>query len=120
MVVLAMGPQVLGQMVDALGEHRDLDLGRAGVCLRLAEPLGDLALALARQRHGAETVAAAQTRSASPMSRFICSTSASTDSKRRSPRSRFTNATRSSSPYRSPSNPIRYASTSSPRPVWNC
>ena len=37
MVVLLVGPQMLGQTFDALGEERDLYLGRAGV--RLVGPV---------------------------------------------------------------------------------
>src|SRR3954470_24916459 len=36
-VVVLVRPEVLGQLVDALGEHRDLNLGRAGIGLVLAE-----------------------------------------------------------------------------------
>src|SRR4051812_24786325 len=36
-VVVLVRAEVLGQLVDALGQHRDLDLGRAGVRLMLAE-----------------------------------------------------------------------------------
>src|SRR4029078_4455794 len=36
-VVVLVRPEVLGQLVDALGQHRDLDLGRARVRLVLAE-----------------------------------------------------------------------------------
>ena len=38
-MVLAMGTQMLGELVDALGEQRDLDLGPAGVRGRGAELL---------------------------------------------------------------------------------
>ena len=33
MVVLRVGLEMLGQVVDALGEDRDLDFGRTGVAL---------------------------------------------------------------------------------------
>ena len=36
MIVLGVAFEVLGQVVDALGEDRDLDLGRSGVALALA------------------------------------------------------------------------------------
>src|SRR4051794_7348526 len=117
---LAVRTEMLGQMVDPLREHGDLDLGGTGVLGALAETLGELALTLCGQRHDAGKVAAEHTLTASVTSRPICSTSASTDSKRRPPRSRFMKAILSVSPYRSPSKSIRYASISSPRPVWNC
>src|SRR3954451_6614077 len=119
-MVLAVRTEMLGQMVDPLREHGDLDLGGSGVLRALAETLGELALTLCGQRHAAGKVAAEHTLTASMTSRCICSTSASTDSNRRSPRSRLWNATRRVSPYRSPSKSIRYASISRPRPVWNC
>src|SRR5690606_30128594 len=93
-VVLPVLAQVLVEVVDALGEQRDLDLGRAGVVLVLAEALDDLALLLRGDAHRRETVAAVIARAWST-SRFICSIRASTDSKRFSPRSRSTNAIRS-------------------------
>src|SRR5207248_11687487 len=48
MMVLGLLAQVLGEVVDALGEQRDLDLRRAGVLLAGAEARGELALSLAR------------------------------------------------------------------------
>src|SRR6476659_6364122 len=97
-MVLAVRAQVLGQVVDPLGEHGDLDLGGTGVRGALPVLLGELALALSGQRHAAGKVAAVQIRLASSTSRCICSTSASTDSKRRSPRRRRLKATRRVSP----------------------
>ena len=44
MEVLAMGAQVLGQMVDPGGEQRDLDLARAGVLVVMLVVLDDLLL----------------------------------------------------------------------------
>src|SRR5438270_7871435 len=49
-VVLALLAQVPGEVVDALGEQRDLDLRRAGVLLVRTEPRGYLPLALAGYR----------------------------------------------------------------------
>src|SRR5579884_1336990 len=51
MVVLAMRAQVLGELIDALGHERHLDLGPAGVAIRLAELLDQLLLSLLGQRH---------------------------------------------------------------------
>src|ERR1700761_2084561 len=57
-VIFALLAQVLGEVVDALGEQRDLDLGGPGVLLVCAELRGDLALALAGDGgHGSGTVA---------------------------------------------------------------
>ena len=48
MMVLDLLAQVLGEVVYALGEQRNLDLRRAGVRLAGAEARGDLALSLTR------------------------------------------------------------------------
>jgi hypothetical protein len=45
-VVFALRAQVLGQVVDALGQQRDLDLGVASVRIAATELRGKLALAL--------------------------------------------------------------------------
>src|SRR4029077_18710808 len=50
-VILLVKPQVLGQLVDARRQQRDLNLGGAGVLLVAAEFAHDLELALAGQRH---------------------------------------------------------------------
>ena len=42
MVVVLVHLEVLGQVGDPLGEHRDLNLRRAGVALMLGEPGDDL------------------------------------------------------------------------------
>jgi hypothetical protein len=70
-VVLALLAQVLGEVVDALGEQRDLHLGRAGVRLAAAELLGNLALSLAGDRshergHRSRARASARDVSAAP------------------------------------------------------
>ena len=55
-VVLALRAQVLGQLVDPLGEQRDLDLGRAGVGVGaavLADQLGLLFLGQASSKKAA-------------------------------------------------------------------
>src|SRR3954462_13912514 len=103
-VVLLVRPQVLGQLVDPLGEQGDLDPGVPGVLGIGAELLGELGLALLRQRHAAREGSSARTASTS---RFICSTRASTDGKRRSPRSRLRNLIGRRLPYRSPSKSSR-------------
>ena len=62
MVVLRVGAQVLGELVDALGEQRDLDLGGPGVAIGpavLADQLlllflGKPSSRLHRGRHGVE------------------------------------------------------------------
>jgi hypothetical protein len=43
-MILLMDAEVLGQLVDSIGEHRDLNLGRAGVLRPVAEFLDQLAL----------------------------------------------------------------------------
>ena len=101
MVVLAVGAQVLGELVDPLGEQRDLDLGLAGVgrrcrrtwsissCLRSwVRVMRPVRLAERRAAHR-RTDRARRARRRS----CICSISASTESKRRSPRSRARNST---------------------------
>src|SRR4051794_9098747 len=50
-VVVLVRAEVLGQLVDALGQHRDLDLGRAGVRLVLAELPDMLQLLFLREGH---------------------------------------------------------------------
>src|SRR5215212_5939333 len=50
MVVLVLA-QVVGEVVDATGEHRDLDLGRSRVPLVLPEAGGELRLLLGGQSH---------------------------------------------------------------------
>src|SRR5665213_1103652 len=93
-MVLAVGAQVLGELVDALGEQGHLDLGLAGVGVALAE-LGDqLLLALLGHGHAAGEASRAlqlgpQSSRVCLTSRRICSTSASTLSNRRSPRRRL-------------------------------
>src|SRR5215207_5989673 len=58
MVVLLVGAQMLGEVVDPLGQHGDLDLGRTGVRVALAELRDQLLLALARKgAHRRGTVA---------------------------------------------------------------
>src|SRR3954452_14595416 len=56
-MVLAVGAQVLGELVDALGEQRDLDLGGAGVLARPAVLADQLLLSVLRQRHRRNRVA---------------------------------------------------------------
>jgi tRNA pseudouridine(55) synthase len=51
MIVLAVGLEVLGQIVDALGEDRHLNFGRAGVAGLVGVRLDDFSLAAARNRH---------------------------------------------------------------------
>src|SRR3954470_4847261 len=103
-VVLLVLAQVLGEVVDALGEQGDLDAGIARVLGVVAE-LGDqLGLALLGQRHAVREGSSARTSSTSCV---ICSTSASTEGKRRSPRSRLRKRIDSSWPYRSPSKSSR-------------
>src|SRR4029077_872726 len=101
-MVLAVGAQVLGELVDALGEQRDLDLGRSGVLARTAVLADQLLLLVLRQRHRRDRVAIqaprpsylAQISFASATSRCICATRSSTLGNRFSPRSRLTKATR--------------------------
>src|SRR5437764_10011807 len=50
-VILRVRPQVLGEAVDALGQHRDLDFRRAGVGLMLAERLRCLLLRFLGEGH---------------------------------------------------------------------
>src|SRR5688572_32704112 len=50
-VILRMALEVLGQTVDALGQERNLNLGRTGVALVSAELLDQAPLAVERQRH---------------------------------------------------------------------
>src|SRR5439155_2686846 len=120
-----VGAQVLGELVDPLGQQRNLDLGRAGVAVGPAEPADQLLLLLLGQRHLGRRISPqggvklAQRSRASATSRRICATRSSTLGNRRSPRSRAMNATRSVLAYRSPSQSIRWLSTSTPRPVSN-
>src|SRR6478672_10910438 len=51
MVVLRMGFEMLGQVVDAFGQDRDLDLGRTRVVLALSMFLDQRAFALGGNRH---------------------------------------------------------------------
>src|SRR5689334_4906249 len=51
-VVVLVELQVLGQVGDALGEHRDLDLGRTGVALDRGVLRHDVLLLLSAERHG--------------------------------------------------------------------
>src|SRR5271154_5675745 len=118
---------MLGEVVDALGQQRDLDLGVAHVLLAGAELDGELALAFTGDGgHELATVADGRERQCAPASsrvrstsRCICSISEVGSSKRRSPRRRARNSRRSSLPYRSPSKSRMYASISSPLPVLN-
>src|SRR5690606_26820746 len=50
-VVLLVSLQVLGELLDALGQHRDLNCSGAGVLGVLAEVLGDLALLFCGEWH---------------------------------------------------------------------
>src|SRR5438046_450964 len=50
-VVLRVGLEVLGEVGDALGEDRDLDLGRTGVAFALGMFLDQRLLALGGNRH---------------------------------------------------------------------
>ena len=45
MIVLLMGLEVLGKVVDALGEKSDLNLGGTGIALMKGKPGDDLVLA---------------------------------------------------------------------------
>src|SRR5438132_16062 len=56
-MVVAVGPEVLGEVVDARREQRYLHLGRARIGLRLPELLDDFALRLDGQAHRRRTVA---------------------------------------------------------------
>ena len=51
MVVLHVGLEVLGQVVDALGQDRDLHFGRTGVARLGGIRLDDFGLAVGRNRH---------------------------------------------------------------------
>src|SRR5215204_1500571 len=53
MVVLGVGLEVLGQVVDAFGQDCDLDLGRPGVAGLMPMFLDERGLALRRDRHRA-------------------------------------------------------------------
>src|SRR5205814_9580457 len=55
-VILRMRPQVLGEAVDALGQHRDLDFRRAGVGLVLAERLRCVPLRVLGEGHAPPSV----------------------------------------------------------------
>src|SRR5207244_10658091 len=96
-VVLAVRAQVLGQVVDALGEQRNLDLGGAGIPILATELADQLLLLLLGQRHQGG-VKLAQSSLAAWTSRCICAVSSLTPGNRRSPRSRLMNAIRSVRP----------------------
>src|SRR5438128_8126305 len=96
-VVLAVRAQVLGQVVDALGEQRNLDLGGAGIAILATELADQLLLLLLGQRHQGG-VKLAQCSLAASTSRCICAISSLTPGNRRSPRSRLMNAIRSVRP----------------------
>src|SRR5690606_21965798 len=51
MVVLRVGLEVLGQIVDPLGQNGDLHLGGAGIACLLGEFFHQRGLALSRNRH---------------------------------------------------------------------
>ena len=54
-MVLALLAQMLGQVVDALGQQGHLDLGVAGVLYAGSELCGDLSLALCGYCHSGRT-----------------------------------------------------------------
>ena len=60
MVVLRVGLEMLGQSVDALGEERDLDLGRPSVAFMRLELLDQALLAVDSQRHRGPPIASSQ------------------------------------------------------------
>src|SRR5213078_897098 len=92
-MVLAVGPQVLCELVDPLGEKGDLDLGRAGVAVGPAELADQLLLSLLGKAHARRTKLA-HSSLASATSRCICAISSSEPGNRRSPRNRAMNAIR--------------------------
>ena len=107
-VVLLVLAQVLGELVDAGREQRDLDLGRPGVAL-VGRVLGISSLLASLVRvtaeEGSSFTAARALATASRVcstSSFICSTSSSAESKRSSSRSRSRKASRSVSPVEVP------------------
>ena len=51
-VVVLVGLEVLRQLGDPCGEHRDLDVGRAGIAVRACVLLDDPLLGFFGQRHG--------------------------------------------------------------------
>src|SRR5213592_5016869 len=51
-VILLVELQVLGEVADAPGQHRDLHLGGAGIARRPSMLLDDLGLGFLGQRHG--------------------------------------------------------------------
>src|SRR5688572_23438238 len=51
MVVLGEAPKMPGELLDPLGEERDLDFGRTGVTFLGGEPGHDLLLLFPRERH---------------------------------------------------------------------
>ena len=51
MVVLLVGLEMRGQVLDPLGQHRDLDLGRPGVAVLAGVLLDEFGLALCGNRH---------------------------------------------------------------------
>src|SRR5262245_13168656 len=55
-VILRVRPQVLGEAVDALGQHRDLNLGRARVLRVLAEPFRRFLLRFLGEGHPSSCV----------------------------------------------------------------
>src|SRR5215213_8714340 len=60
MVVLGVGLEVLGQVVDAFGQDCDLDLGRPGVAGLMPMFLDERGLALRRDRHRASFLVGAK------------------------------------------------------------
>ena len=82
-MVLAVRAQVLGQMVDALGEQGDLDLGRAGVAVLAAVLARSAPASFLRQRHrgGSLRRLAESSAASSATSRCICAISSSTPRK---------------------------------------
>src|SRR6185312_10648076 len=55
MIVLGVALEMLGKVVDALGQNRDLDFGRAGVALATCMFLDERLLALRGNRHRAHS-----------------------------------------------------------------
>lgn len=49
--VFAVGTEVLGEVLDALAEQRDLNLGGAGVCVTPFELTDDVGFAIGRESH---------------------------------------------------------------------
>ena len=105
---------MLGEVVDARRQQRDLDLGRAGVALVRGELADHLGLLFLGQAHDRETVAAFDRRRRRPARRPSASARPARRRSRSAPRRAAAPGTpgRSVCPYRSPSKPIRCASTS--------